>query len=91
MIKASEAKRLVKPSNLPLAESYSEKVLERIDSLVKLACDRGLNKTTYQAKYDLLELKNVLTQKDVSVKVLAALHNHGYEVEVNETEYNIKW
>lgn len=91
MLKASEAKSLIRPAEISLVEVYTNKILKRIEDLVRLSCERGLNKTVFQIKYEINEIKNELTREAVSVKLLYILQNLGYEVQVYDTEFTIKW
>lgn len=91
MLTAGEAKQLVKRSNLPDVEKLKEEILDRIDSIVKLSCDRGLNKTTFDVKYVLLEEKNELTKQEAYNKVVSELNELGYKIEIDKTELTIKW
>jgi len=50
MLKASEAKMLIRQPDINVVEDRTTKILERIEDLIKLSCERGFNKTSFQTK-----------------------------------------
>jgi hypothetical protein len=91
MLKATEAKSLIRQADISAVEIHTIKILNRIEELIRLSCERGLNKTVFQIKYEVNDIKNELTRSAVSVKLLSTLQNFGYEVQVYDTEFTIKW
>lgn len=91
MIKAAEAKALVQPADLDEVKVRSDKLIKRIEDLIVSSAKIGYNENYYDIKFELLDSKNPLTQREITFNVLSTLQNHGYDVHIDGTKFTIKW